>query len=138
MRPPGERSRVIAQVAEGELRRRRRMEGVERLRAPRQGLQADSSEDIRRLREGRGADSPVCVDAGRVVPESRLDGLDELGNAGGRTGPATLRTGFGPAACSERRMHAGPWWTHRSFLGGPSTWPAVSTSRPLPMRATWP
>jgi hypothetical protein len=77
-------------------------------------------------------------DAGRVVPESRLDGLDESGNAGGRTGPATLRTGFGPAASSERRMRAGPWWTRRSFLGGPLTWPAVSTSRPLPMRATWP
>jgi hypothetical protein len=53
MRPPGERSRVIAQAAQGE--RRQRMEGVERLRTPRQGLQADSSEGIRRLREGQDA-----------------------------------------------------------------------------------
>jgi hypothetical protein len=47
-------------------------------------------------------------DASRVVPESRLNGLDESGNAGGRTGPVALRTGFGPAAFSERRMRAGP------------------------------
>jgi len=53
MRPLGERSRVIAQAAQGE--RRQRMESVERLRAFRQELQADSSEDIRRLREGQDA-----------------------------------------------------------------------------------
>jgi len=60
--PPGERSRVIAQAAERELRRRRRQASVERLRALQQELQAsygllpDSSEDIRRMREERDAE----------------------------------------------------------------------------------
>jgi hypothetical protein len=60
--PPGERSRVIAQAAEREIRLRQRMESVERLRAFQQELRAkygqlpDSSEDIRRMREERDAE----------------------------------------------------------------------------------
>ncbi|WP_448591564.1 hypothetical protein [Thermoflexus hugenholtzii] len=60
--PPGQRSRVIAEAAERELRRRQRMESVERLRALQRELQAkygqlpDSSEDICRMREERDAE----------------------------------------------------------------------------------
>jgi hypothetical protein len=60
--PPGERSQVIAQAAERELRRRQRMESVERLQALQQEWRAkygqlpDSSEEIRRMREERDAE----------------------------------------------------------------------------------
>ncbi len=60
--PPGERSRVIAQAAEREIRLRQRMESVERLRSLQQELRAkygqlpDSSEEIRRMREERDAE----------------------------------------------------------------------------------
>lgn len=60
--PPGERSRVIAQAAEREIRLRQRMESVERIRSLQQELQAkygqlpDSSEEIRRMREERDAE----------------------------------------------------------------------------------
>lgn len=60
--PPGERSRVIAQAAEREIRLRQRMESVERLRSLQQELRAkygqlpDSSEEIRWMREERDAE----------------------------------------------------------------------------------
>ncbi len=60
--PPGERSRVIAQAAEREIRLRQRMESVERLRSLQQELRAkygqlpDSSKEIRRMREERDAE----------------------------------------------------------------------------------
>ena len=62
--PSGERSRMIAEATARELRRRQRLESVERL----QRLQAElkqkygqlpsSVEDIRRLREERDAEVP--------------------------------------------------------------------------------
>lgn len=60
--PPGERSRVIAQATEREIRLRQRMESVERIRLLQQELRAkygqlpDSAEEIRRMREERDAE----------------------------------------------------------------------------------
>jgi hypothetical protein len=59
--PAGERSRVIAEATEREIRRRRRLESIERLRAlqkelrQKYGEMPSSVEDIRRMREERDA-----------------------------------------------------------------------------------
>ena len=57
--PSGERSRVIAEATEREIRRRRRLESIERLRAlqkefrQKYGEMPSCVEDIRRMREER-------------------------------------------------------------------------------------
>jgi metal-responsive CopG/Arc/MetJ family transcriptional regulator len=59
--PAGERSRVIAEATEREIRRRRRLESIERLRVLQEELRQkygempSSVEDIRRMREERDA-----------------------------------------------------------------------------------
>lgn len=60
--PPGERSRVVAQATEREIRLRQRMESVERIRRLQQELRAkygqlpDAVEEIRQMREERDAE----------------------------------------------------------------------------------
>jgi len=60
--PSGERSRVIAEATEREIRRRRRLESVERLRALQEefrqkyGEMPSCVEDIRQMREERDAE----------------------------------------------------------------------------------
>ncbi len=59
--PSGERSRVIAEATMREIRRRQRLEGVQRLRAlqdefrQKYGEAPDSAEEIRQMREERDA-----------------------------------------------------------------------------------
>jgi len=60
--PAGERSRVISEATEREIRRRKRLESVERLRALQEefrqkyGEMPSCVEDIRRMREERDAE----------------------------------------------------------------------------------
>jgi metal-responsive CopG/Arc/MetJ family transcriptional regulator len=60
--PSGERSRVIAAATEREIRRRQRLESIERLRALQEefrrkyGEMPSCVEDIRQMREERDAD----------------------------------------------------------------------------------
>ncbi len=60
--PAGERSRVIAEATEREIRRRRRLESIERLQKLQEefrqkyGQMPSSVEDIRQMREERDAE----------------------------------------------------------------------------------
>ena len=60
--PAGERSRVIAEATEQEIRKRRRLESLTRIQALQEefrriyGQMPDSAEDIRQMREERDAE----------------------------------------------------------------------------------